>query len=119
MERTKIVFFDYIHSKLAELKENVKSTTDDLIKELGNLSSKVLIDKARNIETLNIRIAESTNDAVRYLSIDEIIELNTLIELNVHTLAMYYQYKHVGMTTDERTLLIKEFGYQFKTCKIK
>jgi len=122
----------YFTEKLKEVNERIKSTEKNIIGGItgtGNNSRTMegIVELSKRLIALKDNKKELTTDAVKYCTVDEIIEIGSLTNyigdetlnlLDKYSLESGYKYNSKAITIQERDKLIAKFGYSLKEAKV-
>lgn len=108
---------NYFTNKLKEIHQSLKYKTENVIKSANEGIISNIQNSSRELTFCKMRLEEFSRDAVKELTVNEVIELlnNQLIS---HRDASYiYQYTK-AISTNERDILVR-LSYEYKNAKIK
>lgn len=119
----------YFLNKIKSLSENIENCKSTIVRYAQEGTFKNMQDCVDKMNSLEVKRSEFIKDAVQYLSVAEIIEINALKDyrgelsgkklFTESDISYEYQFSSKGVTPNERELLVKEFGYHLKEAKVK
>lgn len=122
----------YFTDKLKEVNDRIKSTEKSIISGItgtGNTARNMegIVELSKRLIILKDNKKELTTDAVKYCTVDEIIEIGSLTNyigdetlnlLDKYSLESGYKYNSKAITIQERDKLVAKFGYSLKEAKV-